>query len=233
MARRLESAARADARPRNVGGRPPRISREDILREAMSLPARELTLQGIATRLGVKTTALYHRFPSRDALLAAVSEELVGELRLRPADPLRWREWLRGTLRELHRFLVANPILLELESWSLVARRAGARLGEAALATLEGAGFETGEALTIWSATAHFVHAQARAMHEMQHGAQMLSADEAGYAAETRDLPRLRAAISTYAGRDPVAAVMSMLDGLVSLIAEPAPGYRTPAGGRT
>jgi AcrR family transcriptional regulator len=198
----------------------------------MSIPARELTLQGIATRLGVKTTALYHRFPSRDALLAAVSDELVSELRLRPADPAHWREWLRGTLRELHRFLLAHPILLELESWSLIART-GARLVEAALETLEGAGFETDEALTIWSATAHFVYAQARAVHVTPPGAQLLSADGAGYAAETRDLPRLRAAISAYAGRDPVAAVMSMLDGLVSLIAEPAPGHRTPTGGRT
>jgi AcrR family transcriptional regulator len=231
MARKLGLVARADARPRSVGGRPPRISREDILREAMSIPARKLTLQGIATRLGVKTTALYHRFPSRDALLTTLGEELISKLRLRPADPAHWREWLRGTLRELHRFLLANPILLELESWSLIART-GARLVEAALETLEGAGFETGEALTIWSATAHFVHAQARAVHDAQHGARMLSADQAGYAAETRDLPRLRAAISAYAGRDPVAVVISMLEGLVALIAEPAP-HRTPTGGRT
>jgi AcrR family transcriptional regulator len=232
MARKLEWAPRADARPRSLGGRPPRISREDILREARSIPARELTLQRIATRLGVKTTALYHRFPSRDALLAALSEELVSELRLRPSDPAHWREWLRGTLKELHRFMLANPILLELESWSLIGR-AGARLIEAALETLEGAGFDTEEALTIWSASAHFVHAQARAVYEAKHDAQTLDADEAGYAAETRDLPRLRAALSAYAGRDPVAAFMTMLDGLVSLIVEPAPRHRKPTGGRT
>lgn len=72
---------------------PERTTHEDILRAATELleelgPAR-LTMQAVATRVGVRAPSLYKRFADRDALVTAVAEGAVEDLggRLANAAP--------------------------------------------------------------------------------------------------------------------------------------------------
>jgi AcrR family transcriptional regulator len=62
-----------------IGYRTGRARRSAIVEDAMTLFAREgygdTSLQDIATRVGVSKSALYHHFPSKDALLLAVLRE--------------------------------------------------------------------------------------------------------------------------------------------------------------
>lgn len=72
---------------------PERTTHEDVVRAATELleeigPAR-LTMQAVATRVGVRAPSLYKRFTDRDALVAAVAEGAVDDLggRLAHAAP--------------------------------------------------------------------------------------------------------------------------------------------------
>ncbi|HWI43770.1 MAG TPA: TetR/AcrR family transcriptional regulator [Nocardioides sp.] len=49
----------------------------------------ELTMRRLAGELGVQPSALYHHFPSKDALLAAVADELVARGR-RTSEVVTW-----------------------------------------------------------------------------------------------------------------------------------------------
>ena len=164
MTRPLTQARRA-RRPHNAGGRPARISRELILQEARRIPSGELTLPLIAARLGVKHTALYRHFASRDALVAELAALLFADFEPRPANPARWREWLFETLLDLYRFMLANPVMLEVES-RIYTFRIWLPILETALQTLMGAGFASREAAHLWSMATSFVFAQARAAHD-------------------------------------------------------------------
>jgi AcrR family transcriptional regulator len=152
--------------PRRAGGRPARISREQILAAARRIPANELTMPKVAERLGVNAAALYYHFASRDALLAELSAVLVNEFALRPADPRHWREWLLGTAEELLCFLLANPVTLSVQEWWWLARMSLPLL-EAVLETLEGAGFKYPEAVYLWRVVSSFVYFHARALNDL------------------------------------------------------------------
>ncbi|MER6951387.1 TetR/AcrR family transcriptional regulator [Nonomuraea sp. NPDC000554] len=79
---------------RHRGGRPPRISREQILRAAERFAPEDLSMSSLAAALGVTHSALYNYFPSRSALLAAITAEAAGRLEIPSPDDRSWQEWL-------------------------------------------------------------------------------------------------------------------------------------------
>ncbi|GAA4990853.1 hypothetical protein GCM10023205_73240 [Yinghuangia aomiensis] len=86
-------------------GRPPRLSREQILDAAVSLihaaPSENLTIRRIATAVGSTPMSLYRYFSSHEELLHAVAERVAAPaLYQRPAGAL-WHE-------ELRRWLLVN-----------------------------------------------------------------------------------------------------------------------------
>ena len=147
------------------GGRPAKISRERILEEARQLGAGELTFSRIAERLGVRQQALYYHFESRDALLHALALELSREFDLQAGHPKKWRQWLEQTALHFYDFLAANPMVLEPSNWRGLAMF-GMPLMEAALQTLEGAGFTPKEAGRIWDVVADLAYVEARTVFE-------------------------------------------------------------------
>lgn len=173
----LQRVARAS------GGRPAKISREQILDAARQLGG-ELTFSRIAERLGVRQPALYYHFKSRDELLHALMLELAKGFAPKAGNPKRWRAWLEQTTLEFYDFLLANPALFAVENWRGFAVL-GLSLIETVLETLEGAGYSTEEAGRTWEAVSHMAYSQARLVYEVRRVSPELLA-----AAAARQLPR-------------------------------------------
>lgn len=199
-------------------GRPARISREGILAEARKIPPGKLTLSLLAKRLGVAPTALYHRFRARDDLFAALSDDLVDDFPVPAVDARQWRRWLIVTAVDLHRYLLAHPIAFESRSAQLFLR-SGVRLGEAALATLEGAGFSPEDAFVVWGAVSSYVFVAARNSHE----APKLKLDVEQRTKQLRSLPpHVQALFARLSTRRPEGIFVDLVKRLVNNIQSPA-----------
>lgn len=173
------------------GGRPAKISRERILEEARQLGAGELSFARIAERLGVRQQALYYHFDSREALLHAIAVELAREFDLQAGNPKRWRLWLEETGLRIYDFLAANPVVLDTSNWRGLAMF-GMPLLEAALETLEGAGYTTEEAGRAWDVVADLAYAEARILAESRKAGPMPARFDLDEIAG-RPMPRTRA----------------------------------------
>jgi AcrR family transcriptional regulator len=207
-------------KPRS-GGRPPVISREKILAAARSLPLDALTMPLVASKLGVNAAALYYHFESRGALMAALSSLIVADFDVAPVDPRRWRVWLERTTVDLCRFLVANPVVFEIENMTDVVKTIAPAL-ENVLKGMGEAGFELTESLQMWSVIGPFVFTQARALHDAwrldaKTKQQMLNT----YETYLQQLGELRSAAAKLNLQDPEQAFVKNLRWLISLLPEP------------
>ncbi len=105
---RARAPARATAGKASVG-RPRRLSREKILETSLKLLEQYstdgFTLARVADALGTVSMALYNYFPSREALLAELSNHICLQFRMPQPEPGQdWKKTLRDwlwTLREL------------------------------------------------------------------------------------------------------------------------------------
>ncbi|WP_330256955.1 TetR family transcriptional regulator [Nocardia sp. NBC_00565] len=84
-------------------GRPPRLSRDQIIEAAVELLEREpnagLTIKRVAEAVGSAQMALYRYFPDRDTLLQAVADHVVAHIRPRPLTGDTWQEQVRDWMR--------------------------------------------------------------------------------------------------------------------------------------
>ena len=151
MAKGDKSSARAvTPRPR-----PPRLSRERILRAALDVVERDglaaLSMRRLAEELDVWPMSVYRYFQDKDALLDAIAASAAGDVRL-SRDSATWREQIHDLLHEARGAMGATPSELA-DRWSRAFLTPGAlRLSEAALTALESAGFSKEEAATAWRA---------------------------------------------------------------------------------
>lgn len=149
-------------RTRSTAGRSARpLSRARIVGRALALIARD-GLDAFSTRrlgalLGVEAMALYHHFPSKDALLDAVAEHLLGRVAL-PPESRPWRDWLAEVARNYRRVALRWPNAFPI----LVTRRCRARgsfaFFEANLRILTAAGFSLRGALRLTRTIGSFVN---------------------------------------------------------------------------
>src|SRR5207302_5590758 len=91
-------AAENEAPPRR--GRPPKFSREQIVEAVAAMlladPATPLTIARAAEAVGAKPMSLYRHFADRDDLVAAVTQRLFAETRVRLSDDASWQEEVAG-----------------------------------------------------------------------------------------------------------------------------------------
>lgn len=76
-------------------GRPPKVTRDEIIEAAARWEPAELQLTALADTLGISVKTLYYYFPARQALLDALTERAVADMGL--PDIMRaasWREVL-------------------------------------------------------------------------------------------------------------------------------------------
>lgn len=91
-------------------GRPPKLSREGILAEAARWEAEKLQLTALARHLGISAKSLYYYFPTRQALLHALTEAAVEKIALPSfADAATWREVLRESAYWYHNLGKSYP----------------------------------------------------------------------------------------------------------------------------
>ena len=130
-------------------GRPPQISRQDVVGAAMEIGLDRFTMTSVAERLGVTTPALYTHVDGRDDLLELASTELVGRIEAGLDTGGDWRAFLTSLARAVRDALTWShwAVMSQFEGPSA----AGLAIGERGLALLIDAGFTPSDAARgIW-----------------------------------------------------------------------------------
>jgi AcrR family transcriptional regulator len=87
-----------------------RNHRADVVEQALAVLDRyglaDLTMRRLATELGVQPSALYHHFPHKQALLAAVADEVLRRGH-RDTRPTAWDDLVVATCTELRDAMLA------------------------------------------------------------------------------------------------------------------------------
>jgi AcrR family transcriptional regulator len=98
-------------------GRPPRLSRDQVVATARELAATEglekLSMRRLATALGVMPNALYTYLPDKGAILDAVLDDLLGDV-ARPRKGVTWRTGLVSLMSSYRKLLLKQPGLVAL-----------------------------------------------------------------------------------------------------------------------
>ncbi|NUU23363.1 MAG: TetR/AcrR family transcriptional regulator [Streptomycetaceae bacterium] len=102
--------------PARGRGRPPRLSREQILDAAAALvyddPATPLTIKRVADAVDSAPMALYRYFPDRDDLLHAVADRVTADMRFEKPKGATWQKQLRAWMLLSMEHLQPYPQLL-------------------------------------------------------------------------------------------------------------------------
>ncbi len=155
------------ARPRN-----PLLSRERIVAAAVALVDAEglaaLSTRRLAAELGVSGPSLYNHFATKDALLDAVIDHVLGEVDLSMwSEPTRagsardWQAPLLEWARSYRGALVAHPQLVPVLAQGPGRRANALRIADAVFGGLVDAGWSKGEATRIGALMRYFVFGSA------------------------------------------------------------------------
>jgi AcrR family transcriptional regulator len=93
-------------------GRLARLNRAMIARAAYEVGLDQVTMKGVADRLGVSVPGLYHHVEGRDDLMRLAAEYSAAQLELPVDRGQHWTEWLLECGRYSHDAFVAQPALL-------------------------------------------------------------------------------------------------------------------------
>lgn len=94
-------------------GRPPQVTRAQIVDAISGIPPSELTIARVATALGVSASGLYHHVKGREALLEIAAEAAADDL-MPPADTgQHWSEWWLEYCRVVRAGLKLHPDVLQ------------------------------------------------------------------------------------------------------------------------
>jgi AcrR family transcriptional regulator len=139
----------------------PELSRDRILDAALAIIDRDgdasLTYRRLGEELDADPTAAYRYFHSKDDLLLALGDRLLGEAVDAVPVGLGWREGLDDLAHALRSSLLRHPRLAVLVSIRTTQGEQEARGIERVLATLTDAGLPMGEAVAAWRALADTV----------------------------------------------------------------------------
>jgi AcrR family transcriptional regulator len=144
-----------------------KITRDVVMATALHLIDRDgadaLSMRRLAQALGRDPMALYRYAPSKAALLDGVTEVVLAQLNVNPADP-DWAGQLRAVGRDFRRLALAHPHVVPL----LVTRPLATPLGlrprgtlrplEDILTLLTRAGFSGADALHVYRALFGFLY---------------------------------------------------------------------------
>jgi AcrR family transcriptional regulator len=122
----------------------PRLSRERVLRGAMSVADAggidALTIRSLAQSLGVKPMSVYHYVANKDEILDGIVDLVFQEIEL-PAVGSDWRVQIRRRAESARTALRAHPWAIGLMESRTSPGPVTLRHHDAVIATLRGAGF--------------------------------------------------------------------------------------------
>ncbi|MFJ5229840.1 TetR/AcrR family transcriptional regulator [Kitasatospora sp. NPDC088391] len=145
------------ARPRT-----PLLSRDRIVAAALALVDAEglpaLSTRRLAAELSVSGPSLYNHFATKDELLDAVVDSVMGEVDLTMFDaPQDWRTALRDWARSYRAALAAHPHVVPVLAQGPGRRPHALRLADAVFGCLVDAGWPRGQATRIGALMRYFV----------------------------------------------------------------------------
>jgi TetR/AcrR family transcriptional regulator, tetracycline repressor protein len=136
-------------------GRPPRLTRNQVVTAARKIAARQgvekLTMRRLAEALGVMPNALYTYFPDKSSILDAVLDDLVGDVE-RPRPRTAWRDGLVSLMSSYRRVLLAQPGLIALTASRPMVGPNALRLREDMLTLLRAGALDAGDAVSAYLA---------------------------------------------------------------------------------
>lgn len=137
-----------------------RHRREDVVTCAISVLDRyglaDLTMRRLGAELGVQPSALYHHFPNKQALLAAVADEIL-DRGARPLPDGPWDERVRAACHTLRDSCLAYRDGAEVVATVRAFGLGGGAPYDALVGALRGAGLQSGLAETAARALLHYV----------------------------------------------------------------------------
>jgi TetR/AcrR family transcriptional regulator, tetracycline repressor protein len=132
-----------ESQRRRGRGRPPQISREQILAAARSIPRDELTMKAIADALGVSRKALHYHVGDKQGLLNLVVADLFeSELANVDLPEDDWRTVLRAFAHAFHRGVLQVGVAATYVQLHGMAGTTAMKLTERVVQTLFDAGFD-------------------------------------------------------------------------------------------
>lgn len=139
------------------GGRPPLITLDDVIAIGRDLGMRRLSINAVASRLGVTATALYRYVEGRWELERLVGESLLAELDLRDDPDVDTEEHLLSFAVQLQDFTAAHPGLASYLQVLFPRGDAGRRLLAVEVDALSRRGYSPDGAILLSSAVATLV----------------------------------------------------------------------------
>jgi AcrR family transcriptional regulator len=125
-----------------------------IVELALEIVDREgldaLNMRRLAAEAGVKPMSLYHHFPSKDAILDAVGEELAATALSDSGAEGEWQDRVRVLFTQLYGVVRRHPRALPLISRAVVRTPSGRRWMEELMQTLLIAGFDPACAAAVY-----------------------------------------------------------------------------------
>jgi AcrR family transcriptional regulator len=187
---------------RKTGGRQAQVTIEDIEREGLRLGLTNLTVNGVATALGVTPTALYRHVDGKLGLEALVGEAVLRELHIvdDPDDDVEAH--LLSFARQLHTFVLEHPGLAAYLQGLFPRGEAGVRLQREAVEALGRRGYSPAGAVLMSGTVAslainltaaeerHRPYAEGSHQRELEKVYALLAADEVLRAAH-QELPMI------------------------------------------
>jgi AcrR family transcriptional regulator len=144
------------ARPRN-----PLLSRERIVGAALEVVDAEglaaLSTRRLAAELGVSGPSLYNHFATKDELIDAVVDEVVGRVDTAMLGAAPWPDALRAWARSYRAALVAHPNLVPALAQGPGRRPNWLRMADAVFGALVDAGWPRSQATRIGALMRYFI----------------------------------------------------------------------------
>lgn len=146
-------------------GRPGQLTRKSIVEAAARIPPEEFSLRALASDLGVSSQSLYHYFPSKESISAAIADEIAEAIPRIDRD-LPWRAYLSGMINGYRAWLLENEYPITRASTQdgiAIFRIAGQRSEnllqrfEEFLSVLLRDGFKLDQAVEVWIAMQNFL----------------------------------------------------------------------------
>jgi AcrR family transcriptional regulator len=132
--------------PRLVGSKARELTRDEVIDVAAELVAERgyagLNMRALAERCGVATMTLYRHVRTKEDLMGALADRVLGDLRTPAPGTRNWQETVATVFRSLHDLLLEHPELAEIAAKQHVAGEAAYRGAEVVLDALRRAGIE-------------------------------------------------------------------------------------------
>ena len=177
-----------------TGGRPGQIEVADIVRAGREVGLRELSLNAVASRLGVTSAALYRHIDGRWGLERLVGESILSELELIDDPERSTVPHLLATAVQLRAFILEHPGLAAYLQTLFPRGEGGRRLLAGSTAALERRGYTADAAIVLCSAVASVTIGFAAAEEAQRGRNDGLEAQRRGAIEEILGDPRLAGA---------------------------------------